>query len=139
MASIYKIDIYSDNRGKCEFGDYLLNLRKTAKTSKSARIKLSKIVAYLDALEKYGTYLGSPITKHLEGEIWELRPLYDRILYAYVDNNEFVILHYFVKKTKKTPKIELERAKNNLADYLVRKENRHDKLERTSQSTKPNK
>lgn len=39
---------------------------------------------------------------------------------AYFKENRFVILHHFVKKTKKTPKKEIERAKKNLCDFLER-------------------
>ena len=34
----------------------------------------------------------------------------------------FVLLHSFLKKTQKTPKRELDRAKAERADYLARKE-----------------
>ena len=42
---------------------------------------------------------------------WELRPLRDRILFAYVKDNTFLLLTYFIKKTQKTPAREIERAK----------------------------
>ena len=37
--------------------------------------------------------------------------------------NTFVLLHQFRKKTQKTPKREIERAKAERDDYLARKEN----------------
>ena len=58
--------------------------------------------------------------KHLDGEIWELRPLRDRILFAGVVGGKFVLLHQFLKKTQKTPKREIEQAKKELEDYLER-------------------
>ncbi len=61
------------------------------------------------------------MTKHLDGEIWELRPLSNRILYAYYDNDTFVLLHHFVKKTQKTPKSEIEKAKREIEDYRRQK------------------
>lgn len=67
-----------------------------------------------------GTRIGEPVTKHLEGEIWELRPLKNRFLYAYCKNNKFIILHHFVKKTLKTPRRELETVKRKLKDYMER-------------------
>lgn len=67
-----------------------------------------------------GTRIGEPVTKYLDNNIWELRPLSNRILYAYWKNNKFVLLHHFIKKTQKTPKKELERAKRNLKSYLER-------------------
>lgn len=39
--------------------------------------------------------------KHIDGEIWELRPLRDRIFFvAWVDDS-FVLLHQFMKKSQK--------------------------------------
>jgi len=52
----------------------------------------------------------------------ELRPLDNRILYAYYKNKTFILLHHFVKKTKKLPPKELEQAKRNLADFIERNE-----------------
>ena len=102
---------------------YLIELKRKADNgNKNARINLNKIVAYIDMLEEMGTRTGEPITKHLYGEIWELRPLETRILYAYYENDTFILLHHFKKKTRKTPKRELEKAVNNLQDYRERME-----------------
>ncbi|MBR3186480.1 MAG: type II toxin-antitoxin system RelE/ParE family toxin [Lachnospiraceae bacterium] len=43
------------------------------------------------------------------GEIWELRPLRNRILFAAWVNDSFVLLSHFMKKTQKTPKREIEK------------------------------
>ena len=61
-----------------------------------------------------------PVTRHLDGDIWELRPLNNRIFYAYYKDGKFILLHHFVKKTQKTPKKELEQAIRNYNDYLER-------------------
>ena len=79
-----------------------------------------KMVAYLDLLAERGTAMGEPITKYLGDGIWELRPLRNRILYAYCEDDSFIILHHFIKKTQKTPVRELRRAKANLKDYKRR-------------------
>ena len=98
-----------------------MELKKKADSgNKDARVNLNKIVAYMDALEELGTRVGEPVTKHLKGEIWELRPLRNRILYAYYENDTFIILHHFIKTTNKTPKQELEQAKRNLEEYRER-------------------
>ncbi len=68
-------------------------------------------------LKEQGLSLGTPYIKHLDNDIWELRPLRDRILFAYWDNNKFIILSQFVKRTQKTPKREIEKAKSYLEDY----------------------
>lgn len=119
---MYEIAFYEDKNGKSEIVDYIKDLNAKVATSKECRIIFNKIVAYLDMLEELGTRVGEPVTKHLDGEIWELRPLKNRFLYAYYKDNRFIILHHFVKKTQKTPKHEIEQAKRNLKDYLERNE-----------------
>jgi len=117
---MYKIIFYEDNKGVKPIAEFIKELRKKSKTSKTARINERKIIAYIDTLEEKGTRIGEPVTKHLDGEIWELRPLDNRILYAFYKDNVFILLHHFVKKTKKTPPQEIKQAKRNLEDYRER-------------------
>lgn len=117
---MYEIEFYEDKNGKSEIADFIKELSRKSSTRKDSHINFNKIVAYLDLLEEFGTRVGEPVTKHLDGEIWELRPLRNRFLYAYYKDNKFIILHHFIKKTQKTPQRELEQAKKNLADYLER-------------------
>lgn len=56
-------------------------------------------------LEEIGTRIGELVTKHLDGEIWELRPLRNRFFYAYYKDNCFVIFHHFLKKHRKRPNV----------------------------------
>ncbi len=118
---MYNIIFYETKRGTKEVEDWIFSLKEKADSgNKDARVNLNKIIAYLNSLEKYGTRIGEPVTKHLNGEIWELRPLNNRILYAYYENNTFILLHHFEKKTRKTPKKEILTALNNLRDYRER-------------------
>ena len=117
---MYNIIFYEDNRGHAPTAEYIETLRKQSKTSKHARINLNKIVAFLDILEEEGTRVGEPVVKHLDGEIWELRPLDNRILFAIYEKNIFILLHHFTKKTQKTPPQEIKQAKRNLAEYRER-------------------
>lgn len=41
-------------------------------------------------------------------------------IFYYFRDNTFILLHHFLKKTKKTPRREIEQAKRNLADHLER-------------------
>ncbi len=83
-------------------------------TSARSRITL-KFSLYM------GLLLGEPYMKHLDGEIWELRPIRNRILFAAAADDGYVLLHAFVKKTQKTPKEEIEKAKKELADFITRR------------------
>ncbi len=87
----------------------------------TASIYVKKIIAYIRMLRQYGLSLGTPYIKHIDEDIWELRPLRDRILFAYWDTNKIVLLSVFIKKTQKTPKGEIEKAKRYLDDYKKRK------------------
>lgn len=115
---MYSIVFYKDSSGKELIGDYIRELM--ARNDKDNRIKLNKINDYIEALSIYGTQAGEPYLKHLDGEIWELRPIRNRILFAAYADDSFVLLHHFIKKTQKTPPREIERAKRELEDFRAR-------------------
>ena len=117
---MYDVIFYSDSKGNEPIAEFIRALRQKSVTDKNARINFNKIIAYINLLTNQGTRIGEPVTKHLDGDIWELRPLDHRILYAYYKDNKFILLHHFVKKTKKLPPGELEQAKRNLADFIER-------------------
>lgn len=115
---MYKIYFYKEKDGKRPVADYLKKLK--GKSDKDSRIKLHKIQDYINALSAYGLKLKEPYIKHLDGEIWELRPLSNRILFVTWHNGSFVLLHHFEKKTQKTPRREIEKAKRELSDLIER-------------------
>jgi len=117
---LYSIETYKTKGGKDEIADYIKQLGEQAQTSKEHRIRLKKIVEYLDLLVTYGTRAGLPAIKHIDGDIYELRPLDDRIFYAYWKDDTYILLHHFHKKTQKTPQKEIDQAKRNLKDWLER-------------------
>lgn len=121
---MYEIRFYRDKNGNEPVKEYLQEL--AAKQSKDSRIKLTKIRAYMQALSEHGTRIGEPYIKHLDGEIWELRPIRDRILFAAWNGSSFVLLHYFMKKTQKTPKKEIARAQRNLQEMQERRREQDD-------------
>lgn len=115
---MYSIRFYRDKDGNSPVIEYLNELR--SKNDKDSRINLDKINDYIEALHQYGTRAGEPYMKHLDGRIWELRPLRNRILFFGYDGSRFVLLSHFVKKTQKTPKREIEKAKRLMNDYIER-------------------
>lgn len=115
---MHQIHFYRTKDGSRPVADYIIELRN--KTDKDSRIKLSKIQDYINALSEYGLQLREPYIKHLDGEIWELRPLRDRILFVAWYNGSFVLLHQFMKKTAKTPKKEIAKAKREYVDLVER-------------------
>lgn len=119
---MYKIEFYENQRGESEVWDFLETLRVKSKTSKDARIQYNQILFYIDLLAKNGTNLPVNLTKHLEEDIWELRPGNNRVFYFYYDESQYVLLHHFRKKSQKTPKREITRAKAERDDYIRQKE-----------------
>lgn len=117
---MYDLIIYRDGKGNEPITEYIKVLGEKSKQNKSARIELNKILRQLDALKKHGTRIGEPITKHIVGDIWELRPERTRIFYFVWCQNRIILLHYFKKKTQKTPRREIEKAKRNMNDYIER-------------------
>jgi len=117
---MYEVIFYSDARGNEPVAELINELRQKSYTDKNARINFNKIVAYIDILSEKGTRVGEPVVKHLDGDIWELRPLDYRILFAHSEDKIYILLHHFIKKTNKTPLREIERAKRNFVDYIER-------------------
>ena len=115
---MYEIIFYEDRKGCSPVRDYTNEL--ALKNDKESKIKFKKISYQLQRLEVYGTRDGEPVVKHIDGEIWELRPLRDRILFAAWVGNSFVLLHQFLKDTPKTPRSEIEKAERELADFKER-------------------
>jgi len=122
---MYEIIFYEDKNGRSEIKDYIRNLQENK--NKSNNIKFNKIVSYMRQLKEKGLSIGEPYIKYLNNDIWELRPLKDRFIFAYYSGSKFIILSHFVKKTQKTPRYEIERAKRLLEDYRRKVKKRQQK------------
>ena len=118
---MYTVEFYETRDGQCPVWEFLENLRIKSASNKDARIQHKQASLYIELLQQNGTRLNDNITKHLEDGIWELRPGNKRVFYFFYENNTFVLLHQFRKKSQKTPKREIEKAKNERTDYLSRK------------------
>ena len=118
---MFEVEFYEDRHGKQPVKEVLIELRDKAQTSKDARIQYQKILTHIRALEAFGTRVGEPQVKHIDGSLWELRPLAHRILFFYWQHNKFILLHHFIKKSQKTPPKEIEKANQNMKDFLERK------------------
>lgn len=114
----YNVHFYRNEQGEEPVRDYLNEL--VNKKDKDSRIKLNKIRDYVKILRIYGTRAGEPYVKHIDSDIWELRPLRDRIFFVAWVNDSFVLLHQFMKKTQKTPKREIKQAQKEYADLQKR-------------------
>ncbi|MBQ7241536.1 MAG: type II toxin-antitoxin system RelE/ParE family toxin [Firmicutes bacterium] len=115
---MFDIILYRSPSGREPVREALIKLSK--RKDKESKASLAKINDYVKALGENGKALGEPYIKHLKGEIWELRPLKNRILFFGYDGNKIILLSYFVKTTRKTPKSEIEKAEKRMKDYLER-------------------
>lgn len=119
---MFEIIFNQDAKGNSEVVSYLDELKQKSLTSKTDRIKRQKILTYIQALATYGTRIGLPYVKHLENDLWELRPLSDRIFFFVWNEGRFVLLHHFVKKSQKTPVNEIKKAHKEIKDFIARNE-----------------
>ena len=123
---MYEIYFYEDKDGNSPIFEYIEALSE--RTDKNSRINLKKIQDYLRILREHGKAAGEPYIKHIDGEIWEIRPRRGRILFASWTASGFILLHHFVKKTQKTPQREIDQAKRNLRDIQERS-GKYEKME----------
>ena len=88
---MYEIVFYRNKKGKEPVLEYIQELAR--RSDKNSRIKANKILDYIGYLREIGTAAREPYVKHLDGEIWELIPIKDRILFAAWDGTKFILLH----------------------------------------------
>lgn len=88
----------------------------------------AKMLRTIEMLQNNGYELREPYSKSVSEGILELRAKVgsdiSRVMYFFVIGKTAVLTNGFIKKTQKTPKEELERAKRYRADFLSRKENK---------------
>ncbi len=112
----WELEFYQDSQGNIPVQDFICK--------QSAKVK-AKILKYTDLLQELGLSLGQPYIEKLTGsDVWELRirhgSNYYRIFYFAFIGRRFVLLHAFLKKTRKTPNREIEIAQNRIFDYRAR-------------------
>ena len=74
---MFEVILYEDRKGHSQIREYMNSLEKSS--AKDSRIKLSRIQNNIMYLQLKGTRAGERFVKHLDGEIWELRPGDDRV------------------------------------------------------------
>jgi phage-related protein len=114
---LYEITFYQDSAGKQPVKEHLQALSN--RTDKDSRINHNKINDYITLLKVHGLALREPYIKHLDGDIWELRPLRNRVLFFGYNGNEFILFYHFIKNLK-TQQVEIDLAKRNMKDFIER-------------------
>jgi phage-related protein len=81
---------------------------------------LANFLHIVELIEEFGPALGKPHTAPMGDGLFEIRAKgkegIGRALFCTVKGREIIILHSFVKKTQRTPKKELEKARRRLKE-----------------------
>ena len=81
---------------------------------------VARFVRYAERMEMYGPNLGMPHTRPMGNGLFELRLKaaegIARVFFCTVVGRQIVVLHQFVKKSEKTPKRELNIARNRMRE-----------------------
>ena len=84
----------------------------------------AKLLGIIKILQEKGNRLREPYSKHLDDGIFELRGKVgsdiSRVLYFFYYNKKIILTNGFIKKTQKTSKTEIDKAKKYRSDYLER-------------------
>ena len=115
---MHEIIFYVDSKGNCPVGEFIDKL--IADKSKESQNRLRKIREYIRRLHDGGTQIGMPVVRHIDGKIWELRPIKNRVMFFTWIEGKYVLLHIFEKKTQQTPSQEIARARREMNDWLER-------------------
>jgi phage-related protein len=115
----WDIEYYITDSGDIPVRDFLMTMNSKMRAKAYSEIEL---------LQRHGPNLREPYVKPIKGD--EYRGLYElrvkfasditRIFYFSFNKETYVLLHGFAKKSDKTPKRELDRAKRYRKDYEMR-------------------
>ena len=111
----FTVEFYKKENGDIPVEEFLdgLNVKMKAKS-----------VGLIKILQEKGNLLREPYSKPLGDGIFELRCKVgndiSRVLYLFYYNGKIIMTNGFVKKTRKTPRAVINRAKAYRDDYLER-------------------
>lgn len=115
---MWKIDIYQKENGEMPLQDFLKLIDSKMK---------AKFLQELELLKEYGNRLREPYSKALEKGIFELRikqgTNISRVFYFFFKDKIIILTNGFIKKSQKTPKIEVIKALKYKTDYERRYKN----------------
>jgi phage-related protein len=106
---MWQIHFYEDHRGKSPVLDLINDLSPKDRARVNNGLRL---------LEEFGTGLGMPHARRIEGRLWELHPGDNRLFYFLYTERKFVILHGFRKQSMKTPEKEIATALRRMKEIL---------------------
>lgn len=115
---MWSIEFYEKENGKKPVQDFLDSLDVKMR---------AKAVHEIQILKEIGNNLREPYSKPIQDGIFELRIKFSsnisRIFYFFYVDKKIILLSGFIKKTQKTPKLEIEKAIGYKIDYERRNKN----------------
>ena len=111
----FKLIAYEKENGKVPVEEFLDSINPKMR---------AKLYGLMGILQEKGNMLREPYSKHLEDGIFELRCQFGtditRVLYFFFYEGKIIMTNGFVKKTQKTPKEEIQLAKERRKDFIER-------------------
>lgn len=113
----YSVEYYEKEDGSRPAEEFILSLDTKMQV---------KMFSTLELLEAKGPQLREPFSKPLTDGIFEVRAQQgnniSRVLYFFVVDKKVILTNGFIKKTRKTPQAEIEKALRYRNDYQQREE-----------------
>ncbi len=107
------VAFYNDESDHTPVSEFLFSLSEKER---------NKCFQYIDILSEFEGRLPAQYIKHIEGDLWELRPEFGgvemRLFYFLWTGDLIVLLHGFKKKSQKTPVREIATAKRRMESLL---------------------
>ena len=114
----FEIVFYKTSSGEIPVEEFLDSLNDKMR---------AKMLMSISIVREYGYHTRMPYSEELEDGIFELRARVGsditRVLYFFMVGRRIILTNGFVKKTQKTPREEIERAKRYRTDYINREVN----------------
>jgi len=113
----WQVDDYRTKQGNRPVRDFLMKLSEDAR---------AKVTAALTMLARLGNQLQMPLSRAMGGGLFEIRVKHPdgpfRFLYCFRPVRRVVLLHGFTKRTEKTPKKDLDLAKERKRELEERED-----------------
>jgi len=111
----FEVLFFEEDNGKVPVEEFLDDLDKKMR---------AKLVGLIEILQESGNDLREPYSKYLGGNIFELRCKVgsdiSRVLYFFYHGGRIIMTNGFIKKSMKTPRQEIDRAKKYRKIYIKR-------------------
>lgn len=111
----FTIEFFEKENGDKPVEEFLLSLDKKMR---------AKVIGIMVILQEKGNLIREPYSKNLGDGIFEIRGKVgtdiSRVLYFFYFKDKIIFTNGFIKKTNKTPKVEIQKAKIYRKNYIER-------------------